>query len=501
MKRLIFVIMVAFSASQVIAAPPVIFTTDQDHQNMMTQLGITALRPGPSGNPNAPNAANQDEAKANPYPDWQPILQSKKGQKITTADAWWTVRRPEIVADFESQIYGKIPATVPSVRWEIVAEEDEYVGWNRVRAQKLVGRVDNSAYPDIAVNIEAMVILPKDAKGPIPLLIMFGRAAFPNPVQPNPQEMGQINAALKADLVARDPSLGPIFAKYPAYEPLKAAPFPPPAGQGPDERIITLVSDGWGVVLLDPATIQADNGAGLTRGIIGLTNHGQPRKPEDWGALRAWGWGAGRMLDYLLTRPEVNAQAIGIEGVSRYGKAALVTMAFDQRFAFGLIGSAGEGGVSPYRRNFGEAVENIASSGEYHWMAGNFLQYATQAGRLGRKTAADMPVDAHSLIALAAPRRVFISYGIPASGDAHWLDQQGSFMATVAAGEVWVLLGAKDLGIGHDYKTAKMPPVNQGLMDGQLVWRQHDGGHTDAPNIYHFAKWMDRELGRESLLP
>ena len=136
-----------------------------------------------------------------------------------------------------------------------------------------------------------------------------------------------------------------------------------------------LIAGGWGYALIDPASIQPDNGAGLTKGIIGLTNKGQPRKPEDWGSLRAWAWGASRGLDYLETDKAVDARRAGIEGVSRYGKAALVTMAFDTRFAVVLVGSSGEGGAKPHRRNFGEAVENLTGAGEYHWMAGNFLKY------------------------------------------------------------------------------------------------------------------------------
>lgn len=174
------------------------------------------------------------------------------------------------------------------------------------------------------------------------------------------------------------------------------------------------------------AGAQADTGAGLCSGIIGLANRGAPRTPEQWGALRAWGWGASRLLDYLGTRPEVDAAHVGIEGVSRWGKAALAAAAFDERFAMVLIGSSGEGGVKPHRRNFGEQVENLTSDGEYHWMAGNFLQYGTEKGRLGRKTAGDIPVDAHELLALIAPRLAFVSYGVPSAGDAQWLDQQGS---------------------------------------------------------------------------
>jgi hypothetical protein len=234
----------------------------------------------------------------------------------------------------------------------------------------------------------------------------------------------------------------------------------------------------------------------LTRGIIGLANKGQRRRPDDWGALRAWAWGASRVLDYLETDRTVDAKKVGIEGVSRFGKAALVTMAYDQRFAVVLIGSSGMGGVKLHRRNFGEAVENLTGSGEYHWMAGNYLKYGAEEAAFGRKTAADLPVDAHQLLTLCAPRLTFISYGIPERGDAKWLDQQGSFMAAVAAQPVFRLLGARDLGVPDDYMQAKLPPVNAGLLDGHLAWRQHDGGHTDGPNWRHFIPWANRLLKR-----
>jgi hypothetical protein len=247
---------------------------------------------------------------------------------------------------------------------------------------------------------------------------------------------------------------------------------------------------------MDPASIQADNGAGLTRGIIGLVNRGQPRKPDDWGALRAWSWGAARGLDYLETDPAVDSKRVGIEGVSRYGKAALVTLAFERRFYMGLIGSSGEGGAKLSRRNFGEAVENLTGGG-YYWMAGNFMKYGASDAVFGSKNAGDLPVDSHELIALCAPRLTFISYGLPAAGDAKWLDQQGSYMAAVAAQPVFRLLGAKDLGVSFDYKTEMMPPVNTGLLDGQLAWRQHDGGHTDAPNMKYFIAWADKFMNRD----
>ena len=235
----------------------------------------------------------------------------------------------------------------------------------------------------------------------------------------------------------------------------------------------------------------------MTRGIIGLANRGQRRKPDDWGALRAWAWGAARGLDYLETDPAVDAKRVGIEGVSRFGKAALITLAMEPRFALALVGSSGEGGAKLHRRNFGEAVENLTGSGGYHWMAGNFLKYGAAESSFGSKNAGDLPVDAHELIALCAPRPTFISYGIPEKGDANWLDQQGSYMATVAAQPVFRLLGARDLGVTEDYHTAQKPPVNQGLLGGQLAWRQHDGGHEDWSNMKYFIAWANPLIGHQ----
>jgi hypothetical protein len=325
----------------------------------------------------------------------------------------------------------------------------------------------------------------------------FTRAGFPNPNEPRGEELDKINAAWKAVLIQQDPSLKDIFAQHPAWEPLKESPFfqPPQLnadGDPPNEW--ELVAAGWGFVRIDPASIQADNAVGLTRGIIGLVNKGQPRTPDQWGALRAWAWGADRGLDYLETDKSVDAKHVGIEGVSRYGKAALVTMAFNDRFAMVLVGSSGKGGATLLRRNFGEGVENLAT-GEYYWEDGNFIKFDASDATFGSMNPGDLPVDSNELIALCAPRLTFISYGVPEKGDARWLDQQGSFMATVDASRVFTLLGAKGLAVEGDYKTAKMPPVNQGLLDGELAWRQHDGGHTDAPNMKWFIQWADGKIG------
>jgi hypothetical protein len=456
-------------------------TADRDHRNMMDQLGIQALRPGPSGDEKAPNHANYDESKANPFPNLPDPLTLNNGEKVTTEKMWWQRRRPEIVEMFEREVYGRVPKNLPKVTWTVTAVDHEIIGFGN---------------PSIKVKIHMTLVTPAAAKGPVPVLMMFGRAGFPAPNEPNSDEFDRINAAWKALLARQDPSLKEVFANHPAWQPVKATPFQFPQlnEDGGPPNTWQLIADGWGFVLFDTASVQADDGAGLRRGIIGLVNRGGPRKPDDWGALRAWAWGAGRGLDYLETEPAVDAKHVGIEGVSRFGKAALVTMAFDRRFAMVLVGSSGKGGTTPLRRNFGEAVESL-TGGEYYWMAGNFLKYGASESKFGSKTPGDIPVDSNELIALCAPRPTFISYGIPEKGDAKWLDQQGSFMATVDASRVFALLGAKGLDVSGDYRTAKMPPVNEGLLDGQLAWRQHDGGHTDAPNMKYFIQWADKLIG------
>jgi hypothetical protein len=446
--------------------PPLNWSAERDHRNMMEQLGIKTLRPGAEGNNrNAPNYQNTDEAKANPYPNLPDPLTLKNGEKVTTPEMWWKQRRPEIVEDFDREVYGRVPKNVPKVTWEVTSITRTNNGAVPVITKQLVGHVDNSSYPLINVDIDLSLTTPANAAGPVPVMLEFGVdwSRFLAGLS-RTNRFGGTNGFAGCGGTNRVRGFG--------------------AFGGPDWRQL-VISNGWGYAIIIPTSYQADNGAGLTKGIIGLCNKGQPRKPDDWGALRAWAWGASRALDYFETDPAVDAKQVGIEGLSRYGKATIVTMAYDQRFAITLVGSSGEGGAKLSRRNWGELVENLTGTGEYHWMAGNFLKYG------GPLTPGDLPVDAHELIALCAPRPTFISYGASSGtpgAEGNWLDQHGSFMAAVAAGPVYKLLGKQDLG------TDVMPPLNTTLTNGELAWRQHDGGHTDAPNWPAFLQWANHYI-------
>lgn len=408
-----------------------------DHQNMMDQLGIKSLRPGKSGsNQTGPGF---DEATAN---EWMPTipdaLEMNDGTKVTTPQQW-ARRRAEILEDFEREVYGRIPANVPKVTWEVTNTTEGEVGGVPTITRTLVGRVDNSGFSDITVDIQASFTVPANTPGPVPVFIQFGGGGG--------------------------------------------------MGGGVSQQAI---SHGWGYGSINPNSIQADRGGNaLRQGIIGLTNKGQPRKPDDWGALRAWGWGVGRLIDYFEANPDakVDPKKVGIEGVSRYGKAALVTQAFDPRVAVALVASSGAGGAKPHRRDFGEAVENLTGSGQYHWMCGNFLKYGASDVNGKSMDASDLPVDSPQLIALCAPRPCFISYGVE-PGDPKWVDTPGSYRAGIAASKVYELLGKKGYGSDvADWIHAPLPPVGT-LVGGDLAFRQHEGGHTSGPNIPIFFEWI-----------
>ncbi|HTX75183.1 MAG TPA: hypothetical protein VMD29_03180 [Terracidiphilus sp.] len=418
--------------------------SEKDRQRMMDLLGIKELRPGVNGNPNGPNPVNYDESKADmhlPIPD--PLV-LEDGRRVTTAKMWWAERRPQIVELFDREILGRVPAHLPKVTWQVVSVTRERNGGVPVITKTLVGHVDNSIDPAITVNIDLTLSTPADSRGPVPVIMEFG-----------------LSKAVMEMLAKQFPQFAASAETGPTWQ----------------QQVL---AKGWGYAEYIPTSVQADNGAGLMQGIIGLANKGRPRKPDDWGVLRAWAWGASRALDYFGTDSAVDAKRVGIEGHSRYGKAALVAMAYDPRFAIAYISSSGESGAKLYRRNYGEQIGNIAT-GEYYWMAGNIMKYD------GPLTVADLPVDANELIALCAPRPVFISAGSLEAGDG-WVDAKGSFLAAAGASPVYELLGKRGLG------TTVFPPIETPLVAGDLAFRQHSGGHTPAPNWPTFLDFASRYL-------
>ncbi|KAA9132828.1 acetylxylan esterase [Marinihelvus fidelis] len=420
---------------------------------MMRQLGIESLRRGADGDPASPHAANYDESEANGHMDTLPdVLTFADGSRVTSAEGWWQRRRPEIADIFETEIYGRVTGELPDIEWRVTETRSESIGDVDTLTQTVAGSMKNPLPPGTEVNIELTLSRPATATGDVPVVLELG-----------------FDAAFLARLRER-------------FTEEQLAAF---RGDGPpwNEQVL---ARGWAAASLVATSIQADNGAGLYEGVIGIGTGGGSRTPGDWGALRAWAWGVSRVLDYLENAEGFNATRVAVEGHSRYGKAMLVAMAFEPRLAAAFISSSGEAGAKLWRRHYGEQVGNIAGSGEYHWMAGNFLKYA---GPLGVD---DLPIDQHMLIALCAPRPVFISSG---TGGDQWTDPKGMFLAAAHASPVYELLGARGLG------TMDYPAVGVGLLDGDLAWRQHEMGHTPAPNWPYFLDFIDRYFSKDTTAP
>jgi len=490
------------------AVPPhVVMSSQQDRQRVMDQLKITLF---PSG-PGAYLASTYDENTANPYPKLPDPLTFNDGSKVKNASQW-NKRRAEIVELFDREVYGRRPKNIPKVTWTVASTTEGVTANVPVITKQLVGRVDNSGYPELNVTILATLSTPKDAKGPVPVVLMFGgggaapagvptttACTLPGAVArgaapPQPQQQAARGGAAPAQAARGGAAAAPRGGAA--------------GGNAPPSANEQIVMRGWGYANVTTATIQADNGQGLTCGIIGLVNKGQPRSLDDWGVLSAWGWGMSKVMDYFETDRAVDARKVVVQGHSRDGKAALVALAYDERFLTGFISSSGQSGAKLHRRKYGEAIENIAATNEYHWMAGNYLKYAGRWDTL--------PVDSHELIAMVAPRPVFLSAGkgpdtnpdgsimmMPA-GDTRfqasrgpieqqaanindaWVDAKGTFLAGVGAGPVYRLLGKKDLG------TEEFPKIETPLVSGDVAFRQHSGGHTPGPNWPVFLEFAAR---------
>lgn len=406
-------------------SPPLALSAEEDRARIMGLLGIDSLPPGASGS----DPATYDESVANPYPQLPPLLVTRDGARVTSARTWIEERRPEILEDFAREVYGRVPEVVPTVAWEVLRRSDD----GTTITKDLVGRVDNRAYRHVSVEIDLVLVTPSAARRPAPIIMQLG---FP-----------------------------------------RGSPFGPARVEDGPTWQEQVLAKGWGYAIISPSSIQPDNGAGLTRGVIGLANQGRLRDLDDWGALRAWAWGASRALDYFAIDADVDARRVGVQGHSRYGKAAIVAMAFDQRFAIAYISSSGAGGAKLHRRRFGELIENVLAANEYHWMAGNYFKYGGHWDAL--------PVDSHSLISLIAPRPVFISAGN--DGDL-WVDPKGSFLAAAAATPVYELLGKRGVGV------SEFPAIDTPLIEGDVGFHQHTGGHTAGPTWPTFLTFAERYL-------
>ncbi|MCC8020332.1 MAG: hypothetical protein LIO85_11265 [Rikenellaceae bacterium] len=367
------------------------------------------------------------------------LLTMFDGTRVESPLQWITRRRPELAEYCFREIWGIVPeeADSLSVDWETEfssvlsldgAPEVKYEEWF------LRGTIGTALYPRIRnrPEINARMFIPEGADN-VPVVIQLSTARF----------------------------------------------------WTHDVYVQECISRGWALVQMDCYGIQPDSGEFLTDYLIGLVNRGNWRKPEDWGALQAWGWGVTRLIDMFEAWNRIDARSVAVTGHSRFGKGALVTMAAEPRLAAAYISNSGALGTSPIRRHFGQDLESVLTRSEYHWLAGNAFKWAGPAeegGYLPRKIAS-LPVDTHALLALCAPRPVFIGTGT----EDYWADPDGTFLNCVAVSPVYELLGYTGL-VCED----GLPVPDKVYMDGDIGFRNHIGGHVDYLEWPWFAEWLER---------
>ncbi|MBR6830546.1 MAG: polysaccharide deacetylase family protein [Tidjanibacter sp.] len=447
--------------------PPEDVNSDMNYYNMLNQLGVKMpILPAPEADPNrvqgippmvekpgrwkAPDGderrrsnwglwTNYDDKTYGFLPgadsarvgDYTPIdlLKDKKGRTITTAQEWWEKQRPAIAHAVQEEILGFMPDAENSPKVTFTSEETRGESGGYAYVQQVVkGEVDCSSYPELRnkPTIELTLRTPAEAEGPVPVMIVFG------------------------------------------------------GGYAVDMYWTIMAEQGWGVCIYNPNSVQPDSGDYLTNYLIGLLNKGDWREPTDIGALGAWAWGVSRAVDYLQSQPTVMADGLGVTGHSRYGKGAFYAMAFDERIAIAFPSDAGSLGTAMNRRHIGEDLEVISS----HWPAGNIMRFfgPLNEGEYMPRKVENMTADAHSVLALCAPRPVFINSG----SISLWADPYGMFLTTVNASPVYELLGVK--GLDTEDKT---PVIDKAYIGGNIGYRLHEGGHVDYPDwpsFFEFAR-------------
>jgi hypothetical protein len=389
------------------------------------------------------------------YPDI-PLLTMNDGTPVRTPEDWWTRRRPEILRDVRDNLYGHIPhpSRWPAVSWSVGPVTTGTANGVAYQERVVTGAIDVSGYPQVrnVPQVQGTLRTPLERAGePVPVVIVFG---------------------------------------------------------GNNSEWQFTAPHGYGVCAFNWAALQPDSGgANMSSYLIGLVNRGNWRAPLDWGALAAWSWGVSRLIDYFETDPDVDASRIALQGHSRFGKATLVAAAYDERIGAAFPSSAGALGTSWSRMTWGENLELVSGADtEYHWVAGNIMRYAGELrpGTYWPRKVWHLPVDAHSVMALVAPRVVMTNGGTdtpPGFGDA-WTNPRGMYLAGAVSSQVWHRLGwpGQIIPAGTAFTSGPgeaiggTPAIDEAFIDGTVGWRRHHEGHTPVPDWPYFMQLTARHF-------
>ncbi|MDE1176566.1 MAG: acetylxylan esterase [Edaphobacter sp.] len=376
---------------------------------------------------------NYDEDKVGTYTLPDPLVMAD-GKPVKDAAAWNKKRRPEILRMFETQQFGVAPGRPKAERFEVIEQ-----GTAALDGKALRRRVDIHLNADKSAPVIHLVeYLPAHASGKVPLLLNISFSAASNTVDDPTLPVGEIwDAKTKAKVPATQ---GRAFGKIP---------------------VPLLLDAGFGVATFYYGDVEPDYAEGFSQGIrrFYLKKGQTERGPEDWGSIAAWAWGMSRAMDYLETDKSVDAKRVAIHGISRLGKTVMWAGAHDQRFALVIESCSGEGGTALSSRNYGETIAHLTAPSRFPYQ---FAENYAKWGGFPDKA----PMDGHMLAALIAPRPLLLQ-----TGDTdYWSDPKGEFLAAVAAGPVYKLLG-KDALDTETWPKAKEPVLHD------LGYYMHDGGH------------------------
>ena len=353
---------------------------------------------------------NYDESRVPQYELPDPLI-SEDGEHIKTKDDWSVKRRPELMRLFRDHVYGNRPDTVYAVDYIVVSERQDMFGVGAAGSQvRATVRAENKTHA-----FEFTLVIPRSDR-PAPLVILINNR-YPIPLE---------RAAGEED------------------------PFWP---------VELLVRQGYAAACFHTSDVDPDRPDGYASGVRVLLDRADTSPDRRWAALSAWGWGASRVLDYALARPDIDSNRTAVVGHSRGGKAALWAGSEDQRFKLVYSNNSGCGGAALSRRSFGETV-GVITRAFPHWFCPAFASYA------GRE--ADLPIDQHQLISLIAPRGVYIA----SAGEDLWADPRGEYTSLIAAAPVYQLFGLKHLD------KPVMPPLDTPSYAGATGYHIRSGKHN-----------------------
>ncbi len=397
---------------------------------------------------------NYDEAKVGTYTLPDPLLLNN-GKPVKNAKTWWKKRRPEIVEIFETQQYGRAPGRPAEESFDVTEKATPALDGKALRKQVTISFSKDPSWP----KIHLLIYLPAAAQKPVPMFftISFG---------PN-------------RCTTDDPGINPEEVWNPRTESKMMPPEGRCFGHVPVERFLDA---GFGVATFYYGDVDPDFANGFKDGIRAryLKPGEADRAPDDWGSIAAWAWGMSRVQDYFETDPSIDAKRVAIQGISRLGKTVMWAGAHDQRFAAVIASCSGEGGAALSRRDYGETIALLTAPTRYPYQ---FAENYAKWGGFPDKA----PMDANMLIALVAPRPLLLQTG---SSD-YWSDPKGEFLAEVAAGPVYKLLGKDPLDTDV-WPAAKVPILHD------LSYYMHDGGHGMVPSDWDiYLQFLKAHLGQE----